>query len=68
MQPDDEGDIEVDVEDLFADCLKKVEGSDDTKAAEATLDFLNKMLGQESKVRARSGRVICINTVYRLGV
>lgn len=49
-EPDEKGEIEVDVDKVFGDCIDEVESSGDTKATEATAEFLQSMLGPESKV------------------
>lgn len=45
-----EDEVVVDAAAVFAECVDEVQNSDDNLAQQATVDFLNSMLGEDSKV------------------
>ena len=51
-EPDEKGEIVVDLGEVFEACVEQVEAADETRSTEATIEFLNSMLGPDSKVSA----------------
>lgn len=51
MTEEEKKEMEEKLDKAFDECVEAAKKSDDTHAAEATTDFLGKMLGPDSKAR-----------------
>eukprot|EP00904_Undaria_pinnatifida_P005130 jgi/Undpi1/1747/HiC_scaffold_11.g05136.m1 len=49
-EPDEKGEIVVDLGEVFEACVEQVEAADEARSTEATTEFLNSMLGPDSKI------------------
>ncbi|CAM9884108.1 unnamed protein product [Ascophyllum nodosum] len=49
-KPDENGEVVIEVDEVFAECIEEVEDADDTKATAETAEFLNKLIGPDSKI------------------